>query len=98
MAIGKPLQDYMMHYILRLANKRGLTFQFHTGLQEGNGNIIYNSDPSLLSNLFLEYPDVDFDIFHIDIHISIFYQPWPRISLMYILICVGLILFHLLQV
>ena len=65
MAIGKPLQDYMMHYILRLANKRGLTFQFHTGLQEGNGNIIYNSDPSLLSNLFLEYPDVDFDIFHI---------------------------------
>ncbi|HZJ83710.1 MAG TPA: amidohydrolase family protein [Clostridia bacterium] len=63
--IGKPFQDYMMHFILRLANERGLTFQFHTGLQEGNGNIIYNSDPSLLSNLFLEYPDVDFDIFHI---------------------------------
>lgn len=65
MIIGKPFQDYMMHYILRLANKRGLTFQFHTGLQEGNGNIIHNSDPSLLSNLFLDYQDVDFDIFHI---------------------------------
>lgn len=62
---GKPFHDYMMHYILKLANSRGLTYQFHTGLQEGNGNIIYNSDPSLLSNLFLEYPDVNFDIFHI---------------------------------
>jgi predicted TIM-barrel fold metal-dependent hydrolase len=49
---------------LHLAAKKNLTFQFHTGLQEGNGNIIYNSDPSLLSNLFLEYPDVDFDLFH----------------------------------
>ncbi|HZJ57550.1 MAG TPA: amidohydrolase family protein [Clostridia bacterium] len=63
--VGKPFQDYMMHFILGLANKGNLTFQFHTGLQEGNGNLIYNSDPSLLSNLFLEYPDVDFDIFHI---------------------------------
>jgi len=62
---GKEFQDYMMHFILHFANKRNLTFQFHAGLQEGNGNLIYNSDPSLLSNLFLEYPDVDFDIFHI---------------------------------
>ncbi|NLJ41087.1 MAG: amidohydrolase family protein [Clostridiales bacterium] len=63
--MGKEFQDYMMHFILRMANKRNPTFQFHTGLQEGNGNYIHNSDPSLLSNLFLEYPDVDFDIFHI---------------------------------
>lgn len=63
--LGKPFQDYMIHFILRLANKKHLTFQFHTGLLEGNGNHIANSDPSLLSNLFLEYPDVDFDIFHI---------------------------------
>jgi hypothetical protein len=62
---GKPFQDYMMHFILRLANRRNLTYQFHTGLQEGNGNYIYHSDPALLSNLFLEYPQVDFDIFHI---------------------------------
>lgn len=62
---GRAFQDYMMHFILRLANKRNLTFQFHTGLQEGNGNFIGNSDPALLSNLFLEYPDVNFDIFHI---------------------------------
>ena len=63
--VGKDFQDYMMHFILGLADKRNLTFQFHTGLQEGSGNIIYHSDPALLSNLFLEYPDIDFDIFHI---------------------------------
>jgi len=58
-------QDYMMHYILAYANRNNITFQYHTGIHEGNGNFINNSDPALLSNLFLEYPDVDFDIFHI---------------------------------
>ena len=62
---GKTFQDYMMHYILDIANKRNLIIQIHTGLQEGNGNILSNSNPVLLSNLFLEYPDVTFDIFHI---------------------------------
>lgn len=62
--LGKKYQDYMMHFMLRLAGKKHLTVQFHTGIQEGTGNILYHSDPSLLANLFLEYPDVDFDIFH----------------------------------
>ncbi len=62
---GRKLQDFMMHYVLNLANKRNMVVQFHTGIQEGNGNIISNSDPSLLSNLFLEYPNVKFDILHI---------------------------------
>ena len=62
--VGSRFQDYMMHFVLRLANRKNLAIQFHTGLQEGNGNIVYNSDPSLLSNLFLEYPDVKFDLFH----------------------------------
>jgi hypothetical protein len=62
---GKKFQDYMMHFLLRLASRKKLTIQFHTGIQEGSGNILSQSDPSLLSNLFLEYPDVDFDIFHI---------------------------------
>lgn len=59
------LQDFMMHSILKLANARNLTIQIHTGLLEGNGNTLSNSDPSLLNNLFLLYPDVDFDLFHI---------------------------------
>jgi uncharacterized protein len=61
----RELQDFMMHYVLSLANKRNLTFQFHTGLQEGNGNVLTNSDPALMINLFMEYPDVNFDLFHI---------------------------------
>ena len=64
-ASGKKLQDYMMHYMMDLANKRNVVIQFHTGLLGGNGNEIYNSDPASLTNLFLEYPDVVFDIFHI---------------------------------
>ena len=62
---NKNFQDYMMHFILHHVNKLGLTYQIHTGIQAGNGNVISNSDPSLMSNLFLSYPDVKFDLFHI---------------------------------
>ncbi len=61
---GKALTDWMMHFVCQVADEHGLTFQIHTGLQEGNGNIIYDSNPTLLSNLFLEYRNVRFDIFH----------------------------------
>ncbi len=63
--LPREFQDHMMHHILSLAEKREMTFQFHTGLQEGNGNLINNSNPELMINLFLEYPGVKFDIFHI---------------------------------
>jgi hypothetical protein len=63
--IGKKFQDYMMHFILQLAEKRGLVYQLHTGMMEGSGNLIHHGDPALLSNLFLQYPNVKFDIFHI---------------------------------
>ena len=62
---GKAFQDYMFHFILDIANKKDLIVQIHTGIQEGSGNVLSNSNPELLSNLFLEYPDVTFDIFHI---------------------------------
>ena len=65
-AAGWPkLQDYMMHHVCRLADRRGLTFEIHTGLQEGNGNYIDHAEPAQLTNLFLEYRQVRFDIFHI---------------------------------
>lgn len=60
----KAFQDYMMHFILRIANQKGLVLQIHTGIQEGNHNYIANTDPSLLSNLFVQYPYVKFDVFH----------------------------------
>ncbi|MGO9643733.1 MAG: amidohydrolase family protein [Candidatus Bathyarchaeia archaeon] len=60
----KNLQDYMIHRILQLASKYSLPVQIHTGLQEGNQNLISNSNPILLANLFMEYRDVVFDVFH----------------------------------
>lgn len=59
------LQNYMMHHILATAGKVGGVVQFHTGIQEGNGNHLAWTNPILLENLFREYPDVRFDLFHI---------------------------------
>jgi predicted TIM-barrel fold metal-dependent hydrolase len=61
---AKPLQDFMMHRVLQLAAKHNLPVQIHTGLQEGFGNILSNSNPMNLVNLFGEYTDVCFDLFH----------------------------------
>lgn len=60
----KPLQDFMTHKVILFASERGLPIQIHTGLQEGNENIITNSNPTLLVNLFREYKEAKFDIFH----------------------------------
>ncbi|NOX65413.1 MAG: amidohydrolase family protein, partial [Chlorobi bacterium] len=60
----KPLQDYMMHRLLDLVDRYDLPFQIHTGLQTGSGNNILNSKPTLLNNLFHEYPGVKFCLFH----------------------------------
>ncbi len=60
----KPLQDYMMHQVIRAAIEVGLPVQIHTGLQEGNENIIANADPAHLVNLFIEYKEARFDLFH----------------------------------
>jgi predicted TIM-barrel fold metal-dependent hydrolase len=61
---ARPLQDYMIHQIIRAAIDRDLPIQIHTGLQEGNENILTNSNPMLLVNLFIEYREAKFDIFH----------------------------------
>lgn len=68
---GEAFQNYMMHYILGMANRAGLVCQVHTGFQEGGANHVEYSDPSLMTNLFSEYPDVSFDIFHAG-------YPYPR--------------------
>src|SRR5690606_23324381 len=60
----KPLSDYMMHRLIELARKYNKPIQIHTGLQAGDGNYIENSNPTLLANLFLEYRDVKFILFH----------------------------------
>ncbi|HBB93031.1 MAG TPA: hypothetical protein DC042_15290 [Bacteroidales bacterium] len=57
----KPLQDYMMRRVLDLADSHDLPVQLHTGL---NGGTIENAKPTNLTNLFREYPDVRFILFH----------------------------------
>jgi len=61
---AKPLQDFVVHKLIQLAARRSLPIQVHTGLQEGNENIIANSNPVHLTNLFMEYRQAKFDIFH----------------------------------
>jgi len=61
---AKPLQDFMVHKVIQLAARYGLPIQIHTGLQEGNENVITNSNPVHLINLFREYREAKFDIFH----------------------------------
>ncbi|NQU10969.1 amidohydrolase family protein [bacterium] len=50
--------------ICRIADAHGLTYQIHTGILEGIGNVLYHANPALLTNLFLEYENVKFDLFH----------------------------------
>ena len=58
------LQDYLVHVLIQESSKRNLPIQIHTGLQEGNENIIANSHPELLTNLFMEYKEAKFSVFH----------------------------------
>ena len=61
---AKPLQDYMFYQLMDLAAKYKIPVAFHTGLQAGSGNIIGNSNPTLLANVFKEYPDINFTLYH----------------------------------
>lgn len=61
---ARPLQDYIVHQIIRAAIEHDLPIQIHTGLQEGNENILTNSNPMHLVNLFMEYREARFDLFH----------------------------------
>ena len=54
----KALQDYLVHRILDLVDEFDLPVQIHTGLHAGNGNIITNSKPTHLANLFMEYMSI----------------------------------------
>ena len=64
--LGTPraLQDYMLHFIFSTLAKRGVPVQVHTGILEGSGNMLGGASPMLLNNLFMEYPNLTFDLFH----------------------------------
>lgn len=61
---ARPLQDYLVHRLVRRSAEVGLPIQVHTGMQFGNGNELSNAHPGLLTNLFIAYPDARFDLFH----------------------------------
>ena len=61
---AKPLQDYMFFQLMDLADEYNVPVAFHTGLQAGTGNYINNSNPTLLTNVFNEYPDINFVLYH----------------------------------
>ena len=61
---AKPLQDYMIYKLLDMAKEFGIPVAIHTGLHAGDGNFLANSNPTLLTNLFFEYPEINFIIFH----------------------------------
>ncbi|HOS43013.1 MAG TPA: amidohydrolase family protein [Armatimonadota bacterium] len=61
----QAFEDFIMHYLCRKCGEYGIRMKFHTGLQEGNGNLITNSRAALLANLFMKYPRTGFDIYHI---------------------------------
>ena len=60
----KKFQDFMMHVVCEKCAENNLPLQFHTGLQAGNFNTINNSNPTLLENLFREFRNVNFVLFH----------------------------------
>lgn len=60
----KPLQDYLIHYIIQKAIKLNWPVQIHTGILNGNRNDVSNTNPCFLNNLFMKYKTCKFDIFH----------------------------------
>jgi hypothetical protein len=63
-AEAKKIQDFMFHWAIRKAIKLDLPIQIHTGYLAGNGNTLENSMPLKLTNLFLQYPEARFILFH----------------------------------
>lgn len=61
---AKKLEDYMFNWIIRKSMEYDLPIQMHTGYLAGNGNILDNGYPLKLNNVFLQYPDAKFVLFH----------------------------------
>ena len=74
-----------MHRVLEWADDHGHILQIHTGYQEGNANILENSNPRGLNELFSRYTHIRFDLFHMGYpyqHISgAFGKMFPNVRL-----------------
>lgn len=63
-ACRDALQNYILHSLLNRAQAQGLPFQFHTGMQALNANVVDNANPLHLNRLFMQYPGVRFVMLH----------------------------------
>jgi predicted TIM-barrel fold metal-dependent hydrolase len=54
----------MFHWVIKKSIHHELPIQIHTGYLAGNGNVLDNGKPVKLNNLFLQYPDAKFVLFH----------------------------------
>ena len=66
----KLLQDYMMHYTLRLLTHHKIPAKIHAGFQSGKRNVPAFANPQLLNNLFIHYRDLQFVVMHTAIPFS----------------------------
>lgn len=60
----KKLEDFMFHWIIEKSIEYNLPIQIHAGYLAGSGNRLENGRPTKLNNLFLEYRDARFVLFH----------------------------------
>lgn len=60
----RNLEDHMLRYVVSLADAHNLPMQIHTGTFAGHWNYITNSNPAHLTQLFFDFPNVRFDLFH----------------------------------
>jgi hypothetical protein len=61
---ARPLRDYLIHHVIRLAIRRELPIQVHTGLLENTYNDVRDSHPHGLIPILLEYREARFALFH----------------------------------
>jgi predicted TIM-barrel fold metal-dependent hydrolase len=54
----------MFHWVIKKSISYDLPIQIHTGYLAGNGNALENGRPVKLNNLFLQYPEAKFVLFH----------------------------------
>lgn len=61
----KPLHNYLQHHIVEKAIEYNVPIQIHTGTFGGTmGGHLEYSNPTLLTDIFKRYPQVDFNILH----------------------------------
>jgi predicted TIM-barrel fold metal-dependent hydrolase len=60
----KSFQNFVMHEICSLTEKKGLPIQFHTGKLAWNFRNIEDTKPTHLINLLQKYRQLRFDLFH----------------------------------